>query len=241
MTHPADVVSLALELSRAGQRAGDIARVVGVPRRTIADWLDGRTPGQRMASADLPRVDDMPASYVYLLGLYLGDGCVSLHPRGVYKLRVTLDMLYPGIVDECEAAMAEVMPANRVSRRLTPDNCFEVYSYSKRWPLYFPQHGPGKKHERPIALAGWQGELVARAPHALLRGLIHSDGCRFINTGRKWRNPRYAFSNRSADIREIFCEACDLFGVRWTLAPNTVYVSRKADVARLDEIIGPKA
>ncbi|MCA1678288.1 MAG: hypothetical protein LC777_04715 [Actinobacteria bacterium] len=113
-------------------------------------------------------------------------------------------------------------------------------AYSKRWPCLFPQHGPGRKHERPIMLAQWQLELVKRAPGALLRGLIHSDGCRFMNTGRNWRWPRYSFSNRSDDIRGIFCDACDLLGVRWTTAPRIVYVSRKADVARLDEIIGPK-
>jgi hypothetical protein len=76
----------------------------------------------------------------------------------------------------------------------------------------------------------------------LLRGLIHSDGSRFINTGRGgWSCPRYVFNNASADIREIFCAACDLLGLRWTTAPRAVYVSRKADVARLDEFVGPKA
>jgi hypothetical protein len=29
--------------------------------------------------------------------------------------------------------------------------------------------------------------------------------------------------------------------LRWSLAPRTVYVSRKADVARLDEFVGPKS
>jgi hypothetical protein len=59
-------------------------------------------------------------------------------------------------------------------------------------------------------------------------------------TGTNWRNPRYSFSNRSADIRGIFCDACARLGLRWTTCPHTVYVSRKSDVARLDEFIGPK-
>jgi hypothetical protein len=29
-------------------------------------------------------------------------------------------------------------------------------------------------------------------------------------------------------------------GLRYTFAPSTVYVSRKADVALLDEFVGPK-
>jgi hypothetical protein len=54
-------------------------------------------------------------------------------------------------------------------------------------------------------------------------------------------NPRYLFTNASDDIRGIFCDACDLLGLHWTEAPRTVYVSRKADVARMDEFVGPKS
>jgi hypothetical protein len=117
----------------------------------------------------------------------------------------------------------------------------EVSAYSKSWPCLFPQHGPGRKHHRAIELAEWQRELVARDPRPLLRGLIHSDGCRFINTGRQWSHPRYSFSNLSDGIRQIFCDACDLLALHWTTAGNTIYVSRKADVATLDGFIGPKA
>jgi hypothetical protein len=52
---------------------------------------------------------------------------------------------------------------------------------------------------------------------------------------------RYSFKNWSSDMHEIFREACDHIGVRWTSAPQVKYVSRKADVVRLDEFIGPKA
>ena len=45
------------------------------------------------------------SEYVYLLGLYLGDGTISVHRRGVYRLRIFLDMKYPEIVAECETAM----------------------------------------------------------------------------------------------------------------------------------------
>jgi hypothetical protein len=63
-----------------------------------------------------------------------------------------------------------------------------------------------------------------------------------MNTGRHgWRCPRYGFSNKSADILGIFCYACEQFGVHWTKSgQRTIYVSRKADVAKLDEFIGPK-
>ena len=92
---------------------------------------------------------------------------------------------------------------------------------------------------------GWQEDIVDEVPALLLRGLIHSDGCRFINTGRAgWTAPRYSFVNRSTDIVTIFCAACDRLGIRWTTTLNrlttVVYVSRGADVALLDRYIGPK-
>jgi hypothetical protein len=83
--------------------------------------------------------------------------------------------------------------------------------------------------------------VVARVPQFLVRGLIQSDGCRFENTGRGgWRHPRYAFCNFSADIRRIFCDACEMMGLHWTPSRNVIYVSRKRDVAILDRVAGPK-
>ena len=138
--------------------------------------------------------------------------------------------------------MQSVLPNNCVLRQLRPCNCFEVSSYSKSWPCLFPQHGPGKKHERRIELTEWQNDLVNRDPRLLLRGLIHSDGCRSMNTGSfNWRCPRYSFSNMSEDILRIFTRTCDHLGVHWTSAPPTIYVSRKADVEFLDTFIGPKS
>ena len=96
-------------------------------------------------------------------------------------------------------------------------------------------------------LADWQ-QRVGRTHIAeqFLRGLIHSDGCRFTNTVRHgtkvYEYPRYNFTNRSEDIRRIFCDACDLLGVEWRVMNAwNISVARRASVARLDEFIGPKA
>lgn len=178
---------------------------------------------------------------MYLLGLYLGDGCVSLHPRDVYKLRIFLDVKYPGIIESATAAIDHVR-GRRAGALLCSCNCVEVYSFWRTWPCLLPQHEPGKKHEWPIQLAHWQQRLVDRWPEQLLRGLTESDGCRFQNTGRcNWSWPRYSFTNYSADIRSIFSTACEQLGLHFTASgPDTIYVSRKADVATLDRFIGPK-
>ena len=184
---------------------------------------------------------------MYLLGLYLGDGYIVHHRRGVYRLTVTLDARYPGIVAECGTAIEAVMPQGRVGLQFRHGGtCAWVTNTSKQWPCLIPQHGPGHKYERRIALAPWQQELVMRHPELLLRGLIHSDGCRVINKIRHpqktYEYPRYQFSNRSDDIKRIFCDTCDLLGVDWRVMSRwDISVARRASVARLDEFIGPKA
>ena len=188
----------------------------------------------------------MPAPYAYLLGLYLGDGNISANRRGVFRLRVTLDLAYPNIVLECANAMDAVMPGQRAGVHVRPHSeCVDVSMYSKRWPHLFPQHGAGPKHLRPIVLAPWQQEIVEHEPEALLRGLIHSDGSRSANRvvarGKAYTYPRYVFTNASADIRAICCATCERVGVEWRqMNARNISVARKQSVARLDEFVGPK-
>jgi hypothetical protein len=52
---------------------------------------------------------------------------------------------------------------------------------------------------------------------------------------------RYEFSNRSEDIKRIFCGACDALGVEWrVMNRDAISVARRASVAKLDAFIGPK-
>jgi len=245
--HPRTAVEAALELGGRGLNATEVGRKLGIPRGTVRDWLAGSAPHHAHGPHGCDRCGSahdltlLGQSYVYLLGLYLGDGSIATHRRAVYRLRIVLDIKYPGIIDSAAEAMCAVRHG-RVNTQLRRDNCVEVSSYWKCWPCLFPQHGPGPKHARSIALTDWQTELVGCWPEQLLRGLIHSDGCRFTNTGRcNWVCPRYSFTQVSEDIKSIFCEACDLMGLHWTRSgERVIYVSRKADVATLDRFIGPK-
>ena len=102
--------------------------------------------------------------------------------------------------------MAEVLPSNRPHvQKNHGDHCVEVGISSKQLRCLFPQHAPGRKHERPIMLAAWQEKLTTRRPDLLVRGLIQSDGCRSMNTvhhgEEAYSYPRYTFSNRSGDIK----------------------------------------
>ncbi len=159
----------------------------------------------------------------------------------MWHLRITLDKKYPGIIDRCRTAIDLLMPGQHASIHPQRTGCV-VSLYSKHWPCLLPQHGPGKKHLRPIRLEGWQELIVKDATEEFIRGLIDSDGCRVVANDRGVRSVRYHFSNRSDDIRGLFTAALDALGIPWTRPSQYVIaIYRKAAVARLDEFVGPKS
>ncbi|SEB01329.1 MULTISPECIES: helix-turn-helix domain-containing protein [unclassified Mycobacterium] len=224
-----------------------IARATGIPRTTVRDWR--RRPGvwRRQAACDSTCGVDHdfaalpPAEYSYLLGLYLGDGCISDALRGVWRLRITLDKKYPAIIDRCREAIGAVIPGKQAGV-IQRKGCVEVYVCSKHWPCLFPQHGPGKKHTRTIALQPWQQAVVNQATEEFVLGLIHSDGCRVVANDRGVMSVRYHFTNLSEDIVNLFTGALDQLGIHWRRSSKKqLSIYRKADTARLDEFIGPKS
>ncbi|MGH2736800.1 MAG: helix-turn-helix domain-containing protein [Actinomycetota bacterium] len=254
MTHPPQVVAQALSLVAEGLNDCEISRRLGVNRTTVREWRVKGPPGRihngrnRNGGADrtCPRCHGREVeatSYTYLLGMYLGDGYIATHPRGVFRLRIALDSRYPGIIDECERAIRAVRGGDARVQIVRKVGCQEVGNYWKHWPCVFPQHGPGRKHERDIVLFPWQQEMAELHPDRLLRGLIQSDGCRALNKVNGGVYPRYQFSNRSAtaDIRGIFCWACETFGVPWRQANAvTISIAKRWAVEKLDAVIGPK-
>ena len=236
-------VAVVDELLAAGLNDCEIGRRTGIPRRTIMDWRFGKRPQfERRGLITRPDVERHDA-YAYLFGLYLGDGCISRGPRA-YRFRIALDGIYPAIVEECRAAMAAVL-SNRVHIQPTASRAVEVSSWSKSWPLLFPQHGPGPKHLRAIFLADWQQAITHQWCEPFIRGLIRSDGCRGTNSvrvkGKVYSYPRYQFCNHSDDIRAIFCEHLDLLAIPWRRMNRwNISVARRDGVARLDEFVGPK-
>jgi hypothetical protein len=134
--------------------------------------------------------------------------------------------------------------AHRLSRR--DSRCTEISMYSKHWLCLFPQHGSGRKHDRTIKLAAWQQLIVEQYHGQFLRGLIHSDGCRIIarevQADRIRLAPRYVFSDKSEDIKALFCASCDALGIRWTRpSKREVAIYRRESVARMDEFVGEKS
>jgi hypothetical protein len=103
-----------------------------------------------------------PQSYSYLLGVYLGDGCLTVTRgnRGA-QLVIACDAAYPALMDESWAALV-LTSLNGPVCRVTPrgQRCVRLQSAWKGWIAALPQHGPGRKHERVIVLEPWQQAIV---------------------------------------------------------------------------------
>ncbi|MFF7275877.1 helix-turn-helix domain-containing protein [Streptomyces griseorubiginosus] len=257
--HGTKVRQKAVTLLRNGAKNAEVARRFNVPMGTVGYWKHqdrakrGECPGR--TPPPCPRCDASldQLAYAYLLGLYLGDGHI-IQNRSMRSpsLSITCAEAHPGLMDECEKAMRSVFPNNSVCR-VRRKGCREVKLYSMHLWCLFPQHGPGKKHERIIALEPWQQAIVDDYPWEFIRGLIHSDGCRITNwttrlvagERKRYEYPRYFFSNKSDDIRRLFTDTLDKVGVEWTTLargsdPFNISIARKASVALMDTHVGPK-
>lgn len=83
--------------------------------------------------------------------------------------------------------------------------------------------------------------IVADHREALIRGLIHSDGCRVVANDRGVASVRYHFSNLSEDIKRIYCDSLDALSIPWTRpCDKQIAIYRKTAVAYVDTFVGPK-
>jgi hypothetical protein len=253
-------VRTAFRLAELGLSRAEIARRIGISRATVRDWLDHgeaavlarpmrtgsarRRPPHERCVGRCEHSADLGAAYAYLMGQFLGDGCITTTETN-HRFRLFCCDDYPGIMQECRSAIEAVHPAARIGS-IARTGCTEIHAIWPHWPCLFP-HGPGAKHSRAIVLEPWQREIVLDDhPERFVRGLIHSDGCRCINRvtvrGRRYEYVRYFFSNRSRDIQALFLEVCERLGVEarsnnaWSIS-----VARREAVAKLDAIIGPKS
>jgi hypothetical protein len=251
--HPVVTRQAALDLLDIGLTRRDVCRILDVGYNSTYRWERRLEPRHRSDAIRCFRCDEQPPpdseAYLYLLGQYLGDGHIRRNGT-TNSLGVCCCTHYPEIVAEVEWALRTVLGASVCYRSRGDAACVTVESTSRHWLCLFPQHGPGMKHTRTISLTDWQRRMVETDPRPLVRGLIHSDGCRVTNwterrvggTTKRYTYPRYFFSNTSDDIRDIFTDALDLLGIAWKQNRwNSISVARREAVAALDEFVGPKA
>jgi hypothetical protein len=243
--HGPAIRSEALALVAAGVNDCEIARRLGIARTTVRDWRHPRYVRKR--GHVCPRcwrgarpITLNAGDYAELLGLYLGDGWISVGVR-TQRLRISLDAKYPGITTNVVALLTRGFPHNRVGRTLFHEGRNVVlHVYSAHLACLFPQHGPGKKHDRRIALEGWQSELVVAEPWRFLRGCIWSDGCSFINRTGPYEYLSYDFANHSDDILDLVEWSFGLVGVECRRTARRIRVNRRTSVALVEGHVGLK-
>jgi hypothetical protein len=240
------------QLAAKGHCDQEIERITGIPRRTVSGWRRGETrllersrcAGYSKGDHDFSKLPS--GAYAYLLGLYLGDGCISANHRGsgasaslltpptpasspsaaLHSRRSSRPRLRGGV---CGAAATAV--TSRCGRSIGPASFLSTVPGASicdqsAWSL-----GRRRSWGR-IASHSSGADPQRRHPNRRHRaqGLLCPAGA-----------PRYAFSNKSEDIKRLFCESCDALGVRWTRPSDCqIAIYRKESVARLDEFVGPK-
>jgi len=85
----------------------EVSAISGVPPVTVGRWR------RSWPAIEIRWRPAHEQSYAYLLGLYLGDGCVLVSKRGQVLLRICLDAGYPAVIDDAWTAMQLSVPHAR--------------------------------------------------------------------------------------------------------------------------------
>jgi len=113
--------ALTYVVMQSGMSLRGISVSTGISRATLRDWREHPEIGVSLSAtcprcAANPTLPEPQADYAYLLGLYLGDGCISLagaRAKKVWKLRIACAGAWPGLRRECERATRSVRPGTR--------------------------------------------------------------------------------------------------------------------------------
>ncbi len=118
----------------------------------------------------------------------IGDGNISNPNKKAYRLRITCDARYPGIIHRIVACLKIVFPKNKVSLVNKKDTAFDVSVYNKKineifgWKLE-----SGKKYKQKIAIPKWI-DFNPEYTRFFIKGLFESDGSIYKDRGYTMAN-----------------------------------------------------
>jgi intein-encoded DNA endonuclease-like protein len=226
-----------VRLHKNGISQNQIHKTLGFDRTTIRqilkdpeDYIEKSIPEFSFDYLD-------KKTYSFLLAAYLGDGyIVKTHRKNVFKMRIFCDVKYQNILNEISQSLEIVFPNSKSLRRQhTSSNCIEVYLYSSHLLKLFPQHGEGRKHERPIVLENWQQEIIDEYPVEFLKGLIYTDGSFYFSGKYEYCN----FTNKSMDIMKLCSDTMKKLDINHKIRiknAETKYYSYIIDIQNRNEM-----
>lgn len=227
MTRTLEEYNQVMGLFKQGINKLQIAKQTGVPRGTITDWTLGKidlTVSSQRIELDPALILSTPEkidAYIYLLGSYLGDGCITQPPTNrVAKLRIACDNTQPFVMQSNREAMAALFSNNDISTQSSKiGNCSYIGVYSTTLYHLFPQavKNGGNKNTRDVSLVGWQLKLLVGREGLFLKGLFHSDGSFFRGSKKYYR---YQFTNTSKDIIDILRKCLSKLDINYCLTES---------------------
>ncbi len=245
------------ELKEEGRTDREIEQLTGVPVNTIRAWRNRGLPSALRDHADQRPLCSICGgaehdlvvrsryAYSYLLGMYLGDGCLTRNGRS-WMLRVTLDIGYPGIIHECCDAIEEIRGEKRPLPRRRSDGtqCVVVSWTWHRWRCY-------SRSTVPAASIGGEFYWRPGSGRSSMRHLDRSYEVSFTqtagavstactSTGRTTHTPGTS-SRTGPTTSATFTDTCEQLGIEWRQWTRYhVSVARQGSVALLDTFVGPK-
>lgn len=179
--------------------------------------------GGGLFNGDLSHLDyfkwneDQKKAYSYILGFYLGDGCV-------YQTRETSQSKTLMIANQASFVemnnlithSLQLLFPNKTIKHYYRKNsdCVNIKVHAMSLDELFLS-GKGVKHTRKIELKEWQDNICKQYPKDFIKGLIESDGCRFQPV-KKYEYTVYQFANASKDIHSILQKFCDILEIEYT-------------------------
>lgn len=231
-----------MELLKLEPNMMEVSRRTGIKWSTLRNWKIGRSKSHELYQINRPfrtintKKDDLTAVeyltslnpslseearnsyYSFILGLYLGDGCISQNVLNIY-----LDKKYDKMnkyVMFCYGKLFGRDPniLDRSCDNIKYKSNSIVVRYSNPYiGKIFPHCGVGMKYLRKIELQSWQKQIIN--PIELVKGLIFSDGCFYFNKVTK--QYYYNFTNCSMDIIQILINALNELDIKNTLNIRT--------------------
>jgi hypothetical protein len=201
----------------AGESSSSVSRRFEVGRATLRDW-GGRVGSAYDAVGCLLCTKGKPAAgpYAHLLGLYLGDGCLSAGKQHRVQAVGCVSVVSYWKHWRCH------FPQHGSG----PKHLREIQLTDWQRELVIEEPGPflrGLFHSDGCRVANWTTRLVG-------------------GEEKRYEYPRYQFSNESADIMALCQWALDPLAIPWRMPRrNALSVARREGVAVLDRHVGPKS